>query len=123
NFQSIALFDIQCLTEAMLKTFPKIHFAHIAGEKLLQIETVVQAMAVVNFDKLPVRGSKTLNSTMITANSWGEYFVEDFTTLIQLKNSIRLLLTKHYVSRWNKNLEIFIPPQKEQRIIQQMIEQ
>ncbi|MEA2084513.1 MAG: class I adenylate cyclase [Thermodesulfobacteriota bacterium] len=123
NFQSIALFDIQCLTEAILETFPKIHFAHISGEKLLQTETVIQAMAVVNFDKLPVKGSKTLNSTMITANSWGEYFVEDFTTLIQLKNCIRLLLTKHYVSRWNKNLEIFIPPQKEQRIIQQMLEQ
>lgn len=123
NFQAIALFDIQCLAEAMLKTFPKIHFAHIAGEKLLETESVVQAMSVVNFDKLPVRGSKTLNSTMITANSWGEYFVEDFNTLTQLKNSIRLLLTKHYVSRWNKNLEIFIPPQKEERIIQQMIEQ
>ena len=123
NFQAVDLFDIQSLSKAMLKTFPKIHFAHISGEKLLQTESVIQAMAVVNFDKLPVKGSKTLKSTMITANSWGEYFVEDFTTLIQLKNSIRLLLTKHYVSRWNKNLEIFITPQKEQRIIQQMIEQ
>ncbi|MCK5438007.1 MAG: class I adenylate cyclase, partial [Desulfobulbaceae bacterium] len=81
NFQTVDLFDIQSLSEAMLKTFPKIHFAHISGEKLLQTETVIQAMAVVNFDKLPVKGSKTLNSTMITANSWGEYFVEDFTTL------------------------------------------
>jgi adenylate cyclase class 1 len=122
NFLPIDLVDIQQLTEAMIRALPGIHFSKISAENLVKKETVVRAFVIVNFEKNPVKGSKTLPSTMITANSYGEYFVYDYTTLIQLKNALRNLLTQHYVSRWNKNLEIFIPPQQEQSHIKTLIE-
>jgi len=59
---------------------------------------------------------------MVTENSYGEYFIQEYTTLIQLKNAMRTLLTQHYVSRWNNNLEIFIPAQNEQIYIKTLIE-
>ncbi|HCC53397.1 MAG TPA: adenylate cyclase [Desulfobulbaceae bacterium] len=122
NFLPIDLVDIQKLTELLLKTFPLIHFSHISPANLLKRETVLRALAIVNFDKTPVKGAKTLKSTMITENSYGEYFIQEYTTAIQLKNAMRNLLTQHYVSRWNNNLEIFIPPQDEQSYIKALIE-
>jgi len=122
NFLPIDLVDIQKLTEILIKTFPIIHFSRISPKNLLKRETVLRALAIVNFEKEPVKGAKTLKSTMVTENSYGEYFIQEYTTAIQLKNAIRTLLTQHYVSRWNNNLEIFIPAQKEQSYIKTMIE-
>ncbi|MBU4033924.1 MAG: adenylate cyclase, partial [Proteobacteria bacterium] len=70
----------------------------------------------------PVKGSKTMKSTMVTENSYGEYFIQEYTTTVQLKNAMRNLLTQHYVSRWNNNLEIFIPQQDEQSYIKTLLE-
>jgi adenylate cyclase class 1 len=122
NFLPIDLVDIQQITDMLVKTFPIIHFSKISPENLLKREAVNHALIIVNPMKDPVRGSKTLNSTMISENSYGEYFIHDYTTLTQVKNSMRTLLTQHYVSRWNNNLEIFIPLQDEQRYIQTLIE-
>ena len=122
NFLPIDLVDIQQLTEILLRTFPIIHFSRIPIDNLLKRETVLRALVVVNFDKDPVKGSKTLKTMVITENSYGEYFVHEYTTVTQLKNAMRTLLTQHYVSRWNKNLEVFIPPQDEQSYIKTLIE-
>ena len=122
NFLPIDLVDIQKLTELLIKTFPIIHFSRISPANLLKRETVLRALAIVNFEKEPVKGTKNLKSTMVTENSYGEYFIQEYTTPIQLKNAIRALLTQHYVSRWNNNLEIFIPPQDEQNYIKTLIE-
>ncbi|MBU0728713.1 MAG: class I adenylate cyclase [Proteobacteria bacterium] len=115
------LVDIQGLAALMLKTFPPITFARISSDDLLKKERVVRAFAVINLLKKPVRDAKTLHSTLITQNSWGEYFYENFDTLNQLKNAIRTLLSKHFVSRFNKNLEVYIPPQKEQHLIKTLV--
>lgn len=122
NFLPIDLVDIQQLTEALIKTFPIIHFSHISPQKLIQKESIIRALVVVNFNKEPVKGAKTFASTIISENSYGEYFFHNYTTLTQLKNSMRSLLTKYYVSRWNNNLEIFIPNQDEMHTIKRMLE-
>ena len=122
NFLPIDLVDIQKLTEILVKTFPIIHFSRISPANLLKRETVLRALAIVNFEKEPVKGSKTLRSTMVTENSYGEYFIQEYTTVTQLKNAMRTLLTQHYVSRWNNNLEIFIPAQNEQSYIKTLFD-
>jgi len=122
NFLPIDLVDIQQLTEILLKTFPIIHFSKIPTGNLLKKEVVIRALVIVNFDKEPVKGTKSLKSTIVTENSYGEYFIQEYSTPVQLKNAMRNLLTQHYVSRWNKNLEIFIPPQVEQSYIKTLIE-
>jgi len=122
NFLPIDLVDIQLLTETMIRTFPIVHFSHIAPQQLVQQENVLRALVVVNFFKDPIKGGKTFPTTIITENSYGEYFLHDHTTLVQLKNAMRTLLTRHYVSRWNNNLEFFIPPQDELNTIKNMLE-
>ncbi|MBU0484375.1 MAG: class I adenylate cyclase [Proteobacteria bacterium] len=121
NFLPISLADIQHLVEVILSTFPPVNFSHISADQLLQREKTIRALAVINLNKHQVKGAKNLESTIISTNSYGEYFVHDFTTITQLKNAIRVLLTKHYVSRWNNNLEIFIPPQPEQHVLKSMV--
>jgi adenylate cyclase class 1 len=117
----VDLTDIQGLTEAMFKNFPLVHFSHIPAKNLVQPESIFRVLIVVNMYKEPVQSSKTMRSWLISYNSYGEYFVEEFATLIQLKNSMRFLLTRHFVSRWNNNLDFFIPPQREQVRIKDML--
>ncbi|MDH3393523.1 MAG: class I adenylate cyclase, partial [Desulfobulbaceae bacterium] len=123
TFMPLSLFDLQQLRDAMLDFFPRIHFAHISANNLLKKEHIERAFIVVNMAKMPVRGSKTLLSTMVTTNSYGEYFIEHFLTQTQLKNAMRSLLSKHYVSRWNKNLLTFIPVQPESGTIKTLLNQ
>ncbi|EKD38653.1 MAG: Adenylate cyclase [uncultured bacterium] len=122
NFLPIDLVDIQQLTEAMVRTFPIIHFSQIVPEKLVQKETVLRALVIVNFYKEPVKNAKTFHTSIMTENSYGEYFLREYTTITQLKNAMRALLTQHYVSRWNNNLEFFIPPQDEMHSIKSILE-
>ncbi len=118
----VTLDDIQKLTDKLLATFPLISFSRISADEMLSNEKIIKALAVVNLDKEPVRGSKDLRSDIITQNNYGEYFVQRCSTLVQLKNTMRMLLTKYYVSRWNNNLDFFIPPQPEQHYIQNLLE-
>ncbi|MBW1792626.1 MAG: class I adenylate cyclase [Deltaproteobacteria bacterium] len=118
----VTLDDIQKLTDKLLATFPLISFSRISADEMLSNEKIIKALAVVNLHKEPVRGSKDLRSDIITQNNYGEYFVQRCSTLVQLKNTMRMLLTKYYVSRWNNNLDFFIPPQPEQHYIQNMLE-
>ncbi|MEW6500450.1 MAG: class I adenylate cyclase [Thermodesulfobacteriota bacterium] len=122
NFLPIDLVDIQQLTEAMIKTFPIIHFSQIAPEKLVQKETMLRALVVVNFYKEPVKNAKTFHTSIMTENSYGEYFLQEYTTVTQFKNALRALLTQHYVSRWNNNLDFFVPPQDEMHFIKTILE-
>lgn len=122
NFLPIDLVDIQTLAESMLKTFPLIHFSRIAPDQLLAPENILRVLVIVNFFKDPVKGSKTLASTIMSENSYGEYFLHDYTTLKQLKNAMRTLLTRHYVSRWNNNLDFFIPHQDEAGTLKNMLD-
>lgn len=121
NFLPIDLVDIQNLAESMLNTFPIIHFSQIPPGRLLEQENTLRALMIVNFFKDPVNGGKTMASTIMSENSYGEYFLHDYTTLTQLKNAMRILLTRHYVSRWNNNLEFFIPNQEESSNIKLML--
>jgi len=122
NLLPVDLVDIQKLAEVLIRTFPVIHFSHIRPANLLKKETVLRALAIVNLEKEPVKGAKTTKSTMVTENNYGEYFIQEYTTLAQLKSAMRTLLSQHYVSRFNKNLEIFIPPQSEQAYLKNLIE-
>ena len=122
NFLPIDLVDIQQLTETMVRTFPIIHFSQISPEKLVQKETLLRALVVVNFYKEPVKNAKTFRSSLMTENSHGEYFLQEYTTITQLKNALRVLLTQHFISRWNNNLEFFIPAQDEMHTIKTMLE-
>ena len=121
NFLPIDLVDIQQLVQIMFKTFPPVHFAHISPAQLLQKEEITRALVVVNMSKAPVKGSKNLESAVITLNSYGEYFLHSHQTLTQLKNMLRLLLTKYFISRWNNNLETFIPHQPEQHYLKTLL--
>lgn len=120
-FIPLALPDIEELVKAMQTSLPSVDFAHISGEQLLQPERIMQALVVVNLEKQPVKGNKKLSSTIITVNSYGEFFVNDYETASQLKNALGQLLTRHYISRWKNNLHFFIPSQPEQRHIQSML--
>ncbi|MDH3359335.1 MAG: class I adenylate cyclase, partial [Desulfobulbaceae bacterium] len=120
TFMPLSLVDLQQLSDAMLDFFPRIHFAHISAEHLLKKERIERAFIVVNMAKLPVRGSKSLLSSLVTRNSYGEYFIEHFITHSQLKNAMRSLLSKHFVSRWNHNLLTFVPVQPESGTINTM---
>ncbi|MEW6220366.1 MAG: class I adenylate cyclase [Thermodesulfobacteriota bacterium] len=122
DYSLLDLTDIQQLTQAILQFFPTLAFSQIAAEDLVKAERVTRALAVVNMTKQPVKGAKAIPSSLITVNSYGEYFIQHVTTVTQLKNLFRVLLTKHFVSRWNKNLEIFLPPQPEARLLQSMLE-
>ncbi len=122
EYSLIDLVDIQHFTTSILQFFPRFSFSKIEGEILLQPEVITRAMIVVNLMKEPVRGSKTLHSSMISTNSYGEYFVEHMTSLVQMKNITRMLLTRYFISRWNNNLEFFIPTQPESRYIQSLLE-
>ena len=114
--------DLQKLTDKLLSTFPLISFSRISAEEILSNEKTIQALAIINLHKDQVKGSKELRSDIITQNNCGEYFIQTCTTLVQLKNAMRMLLTKYYVSRWNNNLDFFIPPQPEQHYLQNMLE-
>lgn len=120
-FFPFSLADIRELVKVMHTCLPKVDFAHISGQQLLQPERIMHALVVVNLEKLPVKGNKKLFSTIISANSYGEFFVNDYETASQLKNALALLLTRHYVSRWKNNLHFFVPPQPEQRFLQSML--
>jgi len=122
NYLPVDLSDIQALVAKIIQTFPTINLSHISAKQLLKSEIIVQALAIINFEKKPVRGAKTLDSTIITSNSYGEYFVHDYTTLAQYKSALLALLTQHEISRWNKNLEIFIPPQSDLHALQAMLD-
>jgi adenylate cyclase, class 1 len=121
NFLPIDLVNIQQLVKVILKTFPPVYFAQISSDQLLRKEAIIRALVVVNMSKARVKGSKNLESVVITANSYGEYFIHYFNTLIQLKNMLRLLFTQYFVSRCNNNLEIFIPRQEEEYHIKSLL--
>jgi adenylate cyclase class 1 len=122
NYLPVNLPDLQALVDKLIETFPQVTFSHISADQLLKGEIIVQALAIINFEKAPVRGSKKIKSTMISLNSYGEYFVHNYETITQYKNALRTLLTQHEVSRWNKNLEIFIIPQPEHHALQTQLE-
>ena len=123
NSLAIDINDIQSLVATMLTAFPLIKFSHISASQLLAGEVIVRALAVINFDKAPVRGAKAIKSTIISTNSYGEYFLNDYDTIAQYKSALRLLLVKHEISRWHKNLTVFIPPQPEQHALQALLDQ
>ena len=123
NTLSLNLGDIQSLVQTMLTSFPLINFSHISARELLEAEVIVQALAIINFDKVAVRGAKNIKSTIISTNSYGEYFLHDYDTIAQYKMALRSLLTKHGISRWHNNLTIFIPPQPEQHALQALLDQ
>lgn len=123
NSLTNSLTNIKMLVETMLDAFPHIHFTHISADQLLAPQTITRALAVINFDKSPVRGSKTIKSSIISANSYGEYFHQEYETIDQYKIALRILLTKHEVSRWHHNLTVLIPPQPEQHALQALLDQ
>jgi adenylate cyclase, class 1 len=123
NFLPIDLVDLQQLVQLMLKVFPPVFFERISSEQLLREEEIIRALVVVNMGKTPVKGAKTLASVVITINSYGEYFIHSFNTLTQLKNMLRLLLTRYFISRWNNNLETFIPNQPESYYLKNLLSQ
>ncbi len=124
NYLPIDLSDIQALVTEILQTFPTINVSHIPADQLLESEIVTQALAVINFEKTTIRGTgaKDIKSTIITVNSYGEYFIHDYETLAQYKSALLALLTQHEISRWNKNLEVFIPPQTDSHALQSMLD-
>ncbi len=121
NFMHVNLTEIQAVTEKLFEKFPLIKFANIPADELLEKETIVQCLCIVNFHKLPVHGEKELHSSIISLNNYGEHFIHHYTTVVQLKNQFRQLLTKHFVSKWNGNLEVYIPNQPEQFYIEEML--
>ncbi len=121
NFLEVNLSEIQEVAEKIIVAFPLVKFSNIAAHELLEKETITYALAIVNFHKLPVHHEKELHSSIISQNNYGEFFCHHYTTVTQLKNQFRLLLTKHFVSRWNNNLEVFTPPQPEQYYIEEML--
>lgn len=122
NFLSVYLSDLQRLATIIIKTFPLFNFSNVSAEDLLRKETMTMALVIVNFEKLQVKGSQELHSSIITVNTYGEHFLHHYTTHVQLKNAMRLLLTQHFVSRWNNNLELYIPEQPEQYYLQTLLE-
>ncbi len=121
-FKEIYLKDIEKLLEIMLEMFPLVNFGKIPAEEMLNPERVMKALIVINMEKLDVRGSKRLESSIVTLNNYGEHFYSFCTSLVQLKNKMRYFLTKYYVSRWNNNLSIFIPPQPQRHYISNLLE-
>ena len=121
NLINITLAEIETVSDKIISTFPLVNFSKIPARELLKKESIVRALAIVNFHKYRIKGQKELHSTIITLNNYGEHFIHHFTTIVQLRNQFRQLLTRHYVSRWNDNLEIFIPTQPEQYYIEEMI--
>jgi adenylate cyclase class 1 len=121
NLLNITLAEIREVTGKIIATFPLINFSKISATDLLKKERIVKALAIINFHKLPIRAEKELHSSIVTLNNYGEHFIHHYTTVTQLKNEFRQLLTRHFVSRWNDNLEVFIPPQAEQYYIEEML--
>jgi len=122
NSLAVCLPDIQNLVQTLLASFPLIHFSQISARELLASEVIVRALAVINFEKAPVRGAKNINSSIIASNSYGEYFLEQYDTIAKYKTALRTLLTRHGVSRWSNNLTVFIPPQPEQHALQSLLD-
>lgn len=122
NYLPVDLTDLQILVDKIINTFPLVNFSHISADQLLKSEIIMQALAIINFEKAPVRGAKKIKSTVISLNSYGEYFVENYETIPQYKNALRTLLTQHEISRWNHNLDIFIIPQPELHALQTLLD-
>ncbi|MDA8160750.1 MAG: class I adenylate cyclase [Desulfobacteraceae bacterium] len=118
----IDLGAINGLIRAISAALPRQRLSHIPASQLLEKEAIISALAVVNFDKGPVRGAKAIRSSIVSANNYGEYFLHDYETLPQYKNALRLLLTRHGVSRWTNTLSVFIPPQPEQHALQALLD-
>jgi len=121
TYLPINLNDIKEILREIFNSFTIEHFSEIPAEDLLQPEIIVSALAVINFSKAPVKGSKNLETSIISKNSYGEYFIAEYHSLKQYKNALTLLLTKHFVSRWNNNLRVFIPEQPEKHLISNML--
>lgn len=122
SFQEIYFNDIEKLIEIMLDLFPLVNFGKIPAEEMLNPERLIKALVVINMEKLEVRNSKKLESSIVTLNNYGEYFYSSCSTLVQLKNKMRYFLTKYYISRWNNNLIVFIPPQPQKQYISNLLE-
>ncbi len=122
HFLAVNLADLKSLAAVIIKTFPLFNFSKITASELLSPEKVTMALVIINFENEPVKGSPTLKSAIITVNNYGEYFLHRYSTIVQLKNAMRHLLTKHFVSRWNNNMEIYIPDQPEKYFIQNLLE-
>ncbi len=120
TYLPLNLADIQKLCESFFASFPPVIFGRIDPEQLLRPEKIERALVVVNMEKKKV-DEKTLVSELITVNSYGEYFYASLDSLVRLKNRMQLLLTRHFVSRWNGNLFFYIPAQKEQHRIKTML--
>jgi len=120
TYLPLNLVDIQQLSDAFFNAFPPVIFGHIAPDQLLAPERLEKALVVVNMGKKTV-SDKSLASEMVSVNSYGEYFHCEFDSLLKLKNNMQLLLTRHFISRWNHNLSFFIPAQKEQHKIKNLI--
>ncbi|MBU0673462.1 MAG: class I adenylate cyclase [Proteobacteria bacterium] len=118
---ALNLHDLQDLADKIIGSFPPVNFGRISGEHLLQEEEVKQALVIVNFEKAKDVSEKNLPTAIITFTSYGEYFFQTMTTLSQLKQELQLLLTRHLVSRWNNNLEYFIPPQPSSHQIRKLL--
>ncbi|MFW8602319.1 class I adenylate cyclase [Desulfobacterota bacterium M19] len=122
NYLPIDLSDIQALTASIIETFPTFDLSHLSGRQLLEGERLIKAMAIINFAKQDVRSGKNIQSTIITLNSYGEYFIHDYETLARYKQALLVLLTQHEISRWNKNLVVYFPPQKDLHALKAMLE-
>jgi adenylate cyclase class 1 len=121
NYVFFSLADIEKLRDHFFAAFPNVHFSNISSEQLLKNEIIIKALAIINFYKSPAKGSKTLQTSIISMNSYGEFFLQEYTTLTQYKNALTSLLTKHFVSRWNNNLHVYIPDQPEKHYLQNIL--
>ncbi len=122
NYLPVDLSDIQALTASIIETFPPFNLSHLSGRELLEREKLIKAMAIINFAKQNIRSGKNIRSTIITLNSYGEYFIHDYETLSQYKQALLVLLTQHEISRWNKKLVVYFPPQKDLHALKAMLE-
>jgi len=107
----VSLADIEGLAVALRDHMPLVDFSTLPASDLLQDARILQALVVVNMEKVPVQSSRRLPTAIVSCNSHGEYFVHHYETVAQLKQATGDLLTRHYVSRWNGNLHYYIPPQ------------
>jgi len=118
----ITINDIREMAAVILRNFPLVSFNKIKATEMVKPEKTVKALIIVNWEKNPIYNDEELSADIITANNHGEYFLKPHKGLTATKKSMGKLMTRHFVSRWNKNLEIFIPSQPRRHSLMQLLQ-
>lgn len=118
----ITVNDIRKIATMILRNFPLVSFNNIETSEMVKPEKTIRAVVIVNWAQKTINNDDDLPADIITLNNHGEYFLNSYKGLTTIKKILNKLMTRHFISRWNNNLEILIPAQPRSHNLKQLLQ-